>query len=386
MKKILIFIMLLAIIVTGCGMNGPSGSTESGKNPAAAAKTEDTETENTEPENAVMEGTAETESRGGIPEAQKEIFAMDTYMTLTGYGERSQEAVEAAAEEIVRLDEMLSVGNENSEIAQINRNGKGKISEDTEIMLEEAISLFETTKGAFDITVYPLMEAWGFTTQNYQVPDKTVLETVLKAVDASAVQYDSQTGEVVLANGQGIDFGGIAKGYASGRVMQIFEEYGLMSGMVSLGGNVQCYSSKTDGTPWRVGISNPNTGEDGTDLLGVVSVTDKAVITSGGYERYFTDPKTGKTYHHIIDPATGYPAENGLTSVTIVSGNGMLADGLSTAVFIMGREKASDYWRQYGDEFDMILMADDGTVSVTEGLEDSFTTEFSLSVIKRKEE
>ena len=385
MKKILIFIMLLAIIVTGCGMNGPSGSTESGKNPAAAAKTEDTETENTEPENAVMEGTAETESRGGIPEAQKEIFAMDTYMTLTGYGERSQEAVEAAAEEIVRLDEMLSVGNENSEIAQIHRNGKGKISEDTEIMLEEAISLFETTKGAFDITVYPLMEAWGFTTQNYQVPDKTVLETVLKAVDASAVQYDSQTGEVVLANGQGIDFGGIAKGYASGRVMQIFEEYGLMSGMVSLGGNVQCYSSKTDGTPWRVGISNPNAGEDGTDLLGVVSVTDKAVITSGGYERYFTDPKTGKTYHHIIDPATGYPAENGLTSVTIVSGNGMLADGLSTAVFIMGREKASDYWRQYGDEFDMILMADDGTVSVTEGLEDSFTTEFSLSVIKRKE-
>ncbi|MCI7099434.1 MAG: FAD:protein FMN transferase [Lachnospiraceae bacterium] len=385
MKKILIFIMLLAIIVTGCGMNGPSGSTESGKNPAAAAKTEDTETENTEPENAVMEGTAETESRGGIPEAQKEIFAMDTYMTLTGYGERSQEAVEAAAEEIVRLDEMLSVGNENSEIAQINRNGKGKISEDTEIMLEEAISLFETTRGAFDITVYPLMEAWGFTTQNYQVPDKTVLETVLKAVDASAVQYDSQTGEVVLANGQGIDFGGIAKGYASGRVMQIFEEYGLMSGMVSLGGNVQCYSSKTDGTPWRAGISNPNAGEDGTDLLGVVSVTDKAVITSGGYERYFTDPKTGKTYHHIIDPATGYPAENGLTSVTIVSGNGMLADGLSTAVFIMGREKASDYWRQYGDEFDMILMADDGTVSVTEGLEDSFTTEFSLSVIKRKE-
>ena len=135
-----------------------------------------------------------------------------------------------------------------------------------------------------------------------------------------------------------------------------------------------------------MGISNPNTGEDGTDLLGVVSVTDKAVITSGGYERYFTDPKTGKTYHHIIDPATGYPAENGLTSVTIVSGNGMLADGLSTAVFIMGREKAADYWRQYGDEFEMILMADDGTVSVTEGLEDSFTTEFSLSVIKRKEE
>ncbi|MGN0294834.1 MAG: FAD:protein FMN transferase [Lachnospiraceae bacterium] len=362
MKKLLMYIMLLMLVLAGCGANGSSGSTESDRNPSAAEESEGAET----------------------TEAQKEIFAMDTYMTLTGCGLRSQEAVDAAAVEIERLDEMLSVGNENSEIAQINRNGCGKISEDTEIMLEEAVSLYQTTQGAFDITIYPLMEAWGFTTQNYQVPETEVLEELLKAVDASAVQYDSQSKEVVLENGQGIDFGGIAKGYASGRVMQIFEEYGLVSGMVSLGGNVQCYSSKTDGTPWRVGISNPGAGEDGADLLGIVSVTDKAVITSGGYERYFTDPETGKTYHHILDPSTGYPADSGLISVTIVSGNGMLADGLSTAVFIMGREKAADYWRQYGDEFEMILMADDGTVSVTEGLEDSFTTEFPLSVIKRE--
>ncbi|MDD7389229.1 MAG: FAD:protein FMN transferase [Lachnospiraceae bacterium] len=342
--------MLLLPILSGCGKGGLSDGTESGT----------------------------------VPEAQKELFAMDTYMTFTGYGEKCQEAVDAAAAEIERLDELLSVGDTDSEIAQINQNGKGRISEDTKVMLEESLFLYETTQGAFDITIYPLMEAWGFTTQNYRVPEQAELQKLLEAVDASQVQYDPQTGEVVLADGQGIDFGGIAKGYASGRVMQIFEEYGLVSGMVSLGGNVQCYAAKTDGTPWRVGISNPDSGDGGQDLLGIVSVTNQAVITSGGYERYFTDPETGKTYHHILDPADGYPAENGLTSVTIVSSSGMLADGLSTAVFIMGPEKAADYWRQYGDEFEMILMAEDGNVSVTEGLEDSFTTDFPLSVITRE--
>lgn len=114
-----------------------------------------------------------------------------------------------------------------------------------------------------------------------------------------------------------------------------------------------------------------------------MSVEDKAVITSGGYERFFEDEKTGKTYHHILDPATGYPAESGLSSVTIVSDNGMLADGLSTAVFIMGLEKAENYWKKYGDAFEMILMAENGTVYITEGLEQNFTTEFPLSVIRR---
>ena len=380
MKKILIFTMLLTLVLTGC-----SGEPASGGGTGTELKQESdlTETaENTEP-SAGQTGTADSVEE--IPKAEKQIFAMDTYMMLTGYGEKSQEAVDAAAEEIERLDHMLSVGNEESEIAQINKNGEGKISEDTAIMLEKSISLFKSTGGAFDITIYPLMEAWGFTTQDYQVPDSGELEKLLKSVDTSALKYNSETGILTLADNQGIDFGGIAKGYASSRVMEIFEKYGLVSGLVSLGGNVQCYSTKTDGSAWRCGIVNPYSEDDGIETMGVVSVADKAVITSGGYERYFIDEKTGKKYHHIIDPSTGYSAESGLVSVTIVSDNGMLADGLSTSIFIMGLEKAGEYWQEYGDAFDMILMTEDKEIYITEGLEDCFTTqEFPVSVIKRK--
>jgi thiamine biosynthesis lipoprotein len=363
MRKILIFAMLLTLVLTGC-----SGAVASDGENTVSGK-EETETK--------------AEAEAEIPVTTRDIFAMDTYMTLTGYGERSEEAIEAAVQEIERLDEMLSVGNEESEISIINQNGSGTISEDTAIMLEEAISLYETTEGAFDITVYPLMEAWGFTTQNFRVPEEDELNTLLNAVDASAITYDSETGLVTLGENQGIDFGGIAKGYASSRIMEIFEEYGLVSGMVSLGGNVQCYSTKTDGTPWKCGIVNPEDAENTSDLMGIVSIVDKAVITSGGYERFFEDEETGEVYHHILNPSTGYPANSGLTSVTIVSSNGMLADGLSTSIYIMGLEKASDYWRQYGDAFDMVLMTEDGTVYITEGLKDSFTTEFPLSVITK---
>lgn len=380
--KLFLFIMLLTLVFTGCS------GTESGKRQTETEAVSATQQEEmkqnpaAEQKETTENSAAEQEKTEEIPAAQREIFAMDTYMTLTGYGERSQEAVDAAVSEIERLDDLLSVGNEDSEIALINKNGSGKISEDTAVMLEESISLFETTKGAFDITVYPLMEAWGFTSQNFRVPGDTELQQLLRAVDTSALKYDFQEGTVTLAENQGIDFGGIAKGYASGRVMEIFEQYGLVSGIISLGGNVQSYSSKTDGSPWRVGIANPDAENTGGDLMGIVSVVDKAVITSGGYERFFEDEETGEVYHHIIDPSTGYPAKSGLTSVTIVSENGMLADGLSTSIFIMGLDKAGDYWRQYGDDFDMILMAEDGTVYITEGLEDNFTTEFPLSVIR----
>lgn len=380
MKKIIIFTMLLTLVFTGC-----SGASTSGEDSTGAFAQESGTAGNTENTETTANQAGSNDSTKEIPEAERQIFAMDTYMLLTGYGEKCQEAVDAAAEEIERLDNMLSVGNEESEIALINKNGSGTISEDTAIMLEESMSLFETTGGAFDITIYPLMEEWGFTTQEYKVPDKETLEKLLQSVDTSAIQYDADTRTLTLADNQGIDFGGIAKGYASSRVMEIFEEYDLVSGMVSLGGNVQCYSTKTDGSAWRCGVANPYSEEDGVSTLGVVSVVDKAVITSGGYERYFVDEETGKKYHHIIDPSTGYSADNGLVSVTIVSDNGMLADGLSTSIFIMGLEKASDYWQEYGDAFDMILMSEDKEIYITEGLEDCFTTqEFPVSVIKRK--
>ncbi len=313
------------------------------------------------------------------PSATGELFAMDTYMTVTCYGDACEEALAASLAEIQRLDALLSTGEETSEISRLNAAGGGALSEDALTIVEEALSLWSSTGGAFDITIYPLMALWGFTDGDYAVPDAEALAETLALCGSDRLTLAD--GVLTLGDGQGIDLGGIAKGYTSDRLMEIFAEYGLVSGCVSLGGNVQCYGTKPDGSLWRVGIADPDDPED--SLLGVLSVSDRAVITSGGYERYFVDEATGETFHHILDPSTGCPADSDLVSVTVVSADGLLADGLSTACYVMGLEASADYWRSCGDDFDLILVADDGTVYLTAPLEGSFETERTVVCITR---
>ena len=157
----------------------------------------------------------------------------------------------------------------------------------------------------------------------------------------------------------------------------ILKTAGIQRAMVSLGGNVQCLGTKPDGTPWSIGIRDPWNSQSG--IYCAVSITDKAVITSGGYERFFQ--QNGKTYLHILDPRTGYPAESGLSSVSIVSSDGTLGDGLSTALYIMGLETASNYWRAHKEEFDAVLIGDDGTLYATEGLRGSIRSEHEIQFI-----
>ena len=328
----------------------------------------------TETKNTQTEEKAESNE-----EASKDIFAMDTYMTVTAYGAKAQEAVDEAEAEIQRLDELLSTGNEESEIAQLNQNKSAILSEDAGYLVERALELNKETDGAFDIAIYPVMEAWGFPTQNYQVPTADTLESLLKLADASQIIYDENSRKISFdREGMKIDLGGIAKGYTSSRIMDIYKENNISSGLVNLGGNVQALGTKPDGSKWRVAVQSP---DDTEDYLGILSVEDKAVITSGGYERYFE--QDGKTYHHIINPKTGYPAENGLTSVTVVSEDGTLADGLSTSLFIMGKEEAIEFWKAHSEEFDIIMLTDEGKLYVTEGIQDDFSTEIEMEIIKK---
>ena len=235
--------------------------------------------------------------------------------------------------------------------------------------MDAALDLYDSTGHVFDITIYPVMKLWGFADQKYKVPTDDQLAAALSLVDAGTLDYNKSKKTVAFTQeGTQIDFGGIAKGYTSATVAQLFKDMGVTSGLINLGGNVQTVGLKPDGSEWKIGIQDPN-NSDG--MLGVVETHDKAVITSGGYERYFEED--GVTYHHIIDPATGYPANNGLTSVTIVCDDGTLADGLSTSLFIMGRDKATAYWQKHPKDFDFILCQDDGTLVVTEGLKDIFT-------------
>ena len=308
-----------------------------------------------------------------------ELFAMDTYMTLTAYGDNSQQALNSAKNKITSLDKTLSVGDKNSDVYKLNHSGKCKFSKETADIFKESKEICKNTDGAFNPAVYPLMKLWGFTDQNYNVPKKEEIKNLLKNIDLSDVDFNENTLDISFKkNGMGIDFGGIAKGYTSSQLMNIFKDNGIKSAMVSLGGNVQVLGTKPDGSFWKVGIQNPD-GSD--DYLGIVSARDKAIVTSGGYERYFE--KDNKKYHHILDPNTGYPAESDLQSVTIVSSDGTLADAYSTALFVMGLDKSIDFWRNNSEKFDAIFYTNNNELYVTENLIDNFSSDNKFIEIKK---
>lgn len=315
------------------------------------------------------------------PEAAKSssvyLTSMDTVMQLTAYGRGRDEALAKAQAEIERLDALLSTGSEQSEISRLNGQGSLALSQDTGELLQAALTLSQDTEGLFDITVYPVVKLWGFYDKTYHVPTDSELASAMALVDFRRVRYDTETRTATLGEGQSVDLGGIGKGFTSQRVTEILKNAGIKSAMVSLGGNVQCLGTKPDGTAWNIGIRDPWNSQSG--IYCAVSITDKAVITSGGYERFFE--QDGKTYLHILDPRTGYPAESGLSSVSIVTSDGTLGDGLSTALYIMGLDGASDYWRTHKEEFDAVFIADDGTLYATEGLRDSIHSEHEIQLI-----
>ena len=367
MKKIIRTIMISATIAILTACSGRNVSTETEVSSEVSS------------ENVVTSSELTSENASDDAEAVRDVFAMDTYMTVKAYGFNGDAAVDAAVDEINRLDALLSTGKKDSEIGQINANNGGQLSEDGAVLMERSLELYKSTNGAFDVAIYPVMKAWGFTDGNYQVPDTDALKATLELVDPSLIDYDKETSTVSFKkDGVQIDLGGIAKGYTSSRIMDIYKEKGVTSGLVNLGGNAQVFGTKPDGSLWRVAVQSPDSEDE---YLGVLETKDKAIITSGGYERYFE--KDGVTYHHIIDPSTGYPADNGLISVTIVSADGTLADGLSTSLFVMGKDKAIDYWRAHSDEFDMILLTDDEKLYVSAGIKDSFTSDREFEIVEK---
>lgn len=339
---------------------------------------ENTENKSKKAEEIQRVAAEDTQQATAMEQYTDNLFAMDTYMSLTAYGMDAEEAVKKSKKEIQRLDNLWSISSKEGEIYNINHNGSGVVSADTAEILERAATIYNSTNGAFDITVYPLMKLWGFTTGNYKVPKESEIKETLTLVNQTQINLDTEAKKVTLGKKQKIDLGGIAKGFTSNRVMEIWKKSGITSGMVTLGGNVQVLGSKSDGSPWKVGIRNPESTEG--DMVGILQVTDCAVITSGGYERYFEE--AGKEYHHILDTRTGYPAENGLISVTIVSQDGTLADGLSTALFVKGKEGALAYWKQHKEEFNAVLVEENGEIYVTEGLEDCFSSEEEFQIIR----
>ncbi|MDE7138349.1 MAG: FAD:protein FMN transferase [Ruminococcus sp.] len=292
---------------------------------------------------------------------------MDTYMTINIYGEKTDAVLEQSEERVTELEKMWSVTDENSEIYSINHsNGKSiGVSLETAELLDFSLDISKMTDGALDCTMYPILTEWGFTTNNYKIPTDEKISKLLENTGYEKIRLDGQN--VTIPENMQIDFGAVGKGYTGDLIVGILQENGIESALLDLGGNIQTVGKKPDGTDWKLGLRSPF--DEGN--LATLEISDCAVITSGGYERYFTGDD-GEIYWHILDSETGRPAHSGLVSVTVIGKEGRLCDALSTSLFVMGLDKATELWKQH-DDFEMILVSEKGEIYITEGIEENFS-------------
>ena len=319
---------------------------------------------------ACGETAAESETRT--------VYAMDTVMNLTVYGENAAAALESAEKELHTLDEaVLSRTAEGSELYALNASNGETVTYGADdilpALIETALTISDATDGAFDPTLAPVLDAWGFTKDSRRVPSADELTELLSHAGCGKVRLEHTAAgyAVTLLDGAQLDLGGIAKGYAADVLRAQLEQEGVTSATLDLGGDVFVMGQKTDGSDWRIAVKDP---ADTESYLGVVSAADQFIVTSGVYERYFEE--NGVRYHHILDPKTGSPAESGLVSVTVLCENGAWADALSTACFVLGPDGAlalRDDLADQGTNFELILVTDDGSVLYTDGLADTFT-------------
>lgn len=292
-------------------------------------------------------------------------FLMGTLVEMRIYG--SQQVLNAGFDHVKHLDEMMSRTQSGSEVYQINQKAGHdwvSVSPDTYKVVEAALKYAKLTDGLFDPTIAPLVDLWGIGTSHAQIPETAALKAAQTLINYRAVELNAKGNQVRLSNpDMGLDLGGIAKGYAADSVVAFLRNNGVKSGFISLGGNVYVIGGKPDGSPWRIGIQDPFASR-GVHTA-VLEVRDTSIVTSGPYERYFI--KDNRRYHHILDPSTGYPAENGLVSVTIVTPCSMTADALSTGIFLLGKERGLALLEEL-DGVEGILIASDRQVYVTSGL------------------
>ena len=321
---------------------------------------------------------------GGREQSESlQFIAMDTSMAVTVSGKESSQVLAQIRKEVDRLEQLLDRTDPDSEVSRLNGAGGEAVPVGEELcgLLSMAEEYSAATGDAFDITLAPVSTAWGFTTDSYRLPGREELEALMAHTGMEHITLEG--GTAALDPGTQIDLGAIGKGYASDKVAEILFAHEVERSSAALGGNVLAWGTRPDGQPWRVGVRDPGKPEDPNACLGILELEDAYAVTSGSYERFFE--QDGTRYHHILDPATGYPADSGLVSVTIVADsrtedgalakNGAMCDALSTALFVMGEEKAVSFWRSGAYDFDAVLVTADGRVVVTEGLSDRFTLE-----------
>ena len=306
-------------------------------------------------------------------EEEKSSYVLGTIINLKAFGNKAEKAINEAIERLNNIDDKMSAFKEESDISKINAKAGfalEAVSKDTFFVVKKAVKYSKILEGAFDPTIRPLVKLWNIGTDKETIPDKTKIEETLKLVNYNDVILDESNQEIMLKNkDQALDVGGIAKGYAADEVRDIFYKNNIRSALIDLGGNIFALGDKEDGTPWRIGIQNPF--EPRGEFVGILSVTNKSVVTSGNYERYFM--KDGQRFHHIIDPKTGYPSQSKIISATIISDNSIDGDGLSTGIYILGVDKSLKIIEAI-EGIDAIFITEDKKVYTTSGIDKNIFT------------
>ena len=301
---------------------------------------------------------------------KKAALSMGTVFEITAYVSdkyKADKAFNDVFKEINRLDYLMSNYKEESELSKVNKYAASEPTDcDNELayVIEQSLRYSDITDGAFDITVGPLMKKWGFFKEQGKIPGKEELESVLKSVSYKNIIIEEKIKKSLFRDpgvvktvsfrnsGTQIDLGGIGKGYAVDMAIRVLQGNRIHSALINFAGNIYAYGTPPGKDSWVIGLQHPRKGER---LLGSFEIKDKAVSTSGDYEKFFTID--GERYSHIIDPRTGYPVK-GIVSVTIVTDNATRADALSTGVFVLGLEKGMDLIEKLADVEGVIIYED----------------------------
>jgi thiamine biosynthesis lipoprotein len=300
-------------------------------------------------------------------ESRTSLYTLVTITVVTRSENKAREAMDAAYRELERVGQLLNFYAPDSELSRINRNAgvaPVKVSTETLEVIRMAVHAAEETKGGFDVTVGPLVRLWDF--KEKKIPSRAAIDNAMDLVGYRHIVVDPGASTVYLdKHGVQIDLGGIIKGYAADRAAAVLREYGIDDGIIAVAGDIRLFGRQPDGRPWNIGIQHPRAADGDTTLLATVHLDDGAISTSGDYQRYFF--ADGVRYHHLLNPATGYPQDL-CRSVTVIAPSAAATDAFATGIFILGPDKGIAALERLG--MDGVIVARDGAVLMTRGIKD----------------
>lgn len=320
---------------------------------------------------SIISGCTSNNKKASSEPIAKTEFVLGTLVTIKIYDDVEEEIFHKVFSRLKEIENKMTINAERSEVIDINaKAGKdfAKVSEDTFYVIKRGKYFSEISKGRFDISIGPLVKLWNIGTEGAKVPSKEEIESKKVLVNYNDVVLNEAELKVMLKDeGMTLDLGGIAKGYGSDAVVDILKENNIKHAIINLGGNVFAYGNKPDGTPWRIGVQNPQSSRG--EYIGITKAVNQTVVTSGIYERFFEED--GKRYNHILDTDTGYPVENNLAGVSIIADSSIDADSLSTAVFALGLKEGMKLIEGL-DNAEAVFVTKDSEVYITSGLKDDF--------------